>query len=100
MQKSTQMTFGKYVLFYLFLGLKSHSGHRKSTSQNACLEVHTTVSKDSRAKKRFGVLRMAKNATFGAKHYCKLQKTAIFWQPQHRKSFFGFRIFRNGRMDF
>ena len=90
----------KHVHFYLFLGLKSHSGDKKLTSQKACLEVHTTVSKDSRAKKRFAVLRIAKNKTFGAKHYCKLQKTAIFWQPQHRKSFFGFRIFRNGRMDF
>ena len=63
----------KHVHFYLFLGLKSHSGDKKLTSQKACLEVHTTVSKDSRAKKRFAVLRMTKNTTFGVKHYKKLQ---------------------------
>ena len=40
----------KHLHFYLFLGLKSHSGHKKLTSQKACLDVHTTVSKDSRAK--------------------------------------------------
>ena len=50
-------------------GLKNHYGHKILTSQKACLEVHTTVSKDSRDKKRFAVLRMTKNTTFGAKHY-------------------------------
>ena len=64
---------GKTSLQTRFLGLKSHSGHKKLTSQKACLEVHTTVSKDSRAKKRFAVLRMTKNTTFGVKHYKKLR---------------------------
>ena len=78
----------KHLDFYLFLGLKSHSGHKKLTSQKACLDLHTTVSKFSTAKKWFAVLRMTTNTTFGAKHYWKLQKTAILWHSQHRKSFF------------
>ena len=49
----------------------------KLTSQKACLEVHTTVFKDSKAKKRFAVLR-TKNTTFGVKNYWKLQKLRFF----------------------
>ena len=60
MQKSIKMKFGETCTLLSF-GLKCHSGHKKLISQKAYLEVHTTVSKDSRAKKRFAVLRMTKH---------------------------------------
>ena len=59
----------KHVRFDLFPKQKCHAEHGKLTSQTTRLEVHTTVSKDSRGKKKFAVLRMTKNTTFGVKNY-------------------------------
>ena len=87
-------------IYMLFLHLKFRFGHKKWTSQKACLEVHTTVSKDSRAKKRFSVLWVPKNRRFLYFSIVFGSKSRIFGHPQHSKSFFVSRIFRNGRMDF
>ena len=96
------MIFCETCIFYLFLNLKCHSGHQKWTSKKSCLEIDTTVSKDSRAKKKtiFCAEDDQKHDYLRSNIVENYKKKAILGHPQHRKSFFGFKIFRNGRIDF
>ena len=82
------------------LNLKFHFGHQKWTYQKSYLEIDTTVSKDFKAKKRFSVLRMTQNRIFVVFNSVWPQNVIFFGHPQHRKSFFGSVMFRNGRIDF
>ena len=99
-QKKIKDTYFIKHDFCPFLNLKFHFGHQKWTSQIWCLEIDLTVTKDSRAKKRFSVLRMTKKYDVLRSNTVENYKNAILGHPQHRKSFFGFKIFRNGRIDF